>query len=316
MAKGKITGWLSAGWWAGVGVIVALAAPLAVEIYKSSVGPTPSQFETDLRGLSSEDDLVLKMGVTLELSEEQSRMRLRKFKLETNSVLVLPASADSIEIFATEAELQTGAQIMVKHEAAANGPAGGNGRGGSDCRSGGNGLAGKNGQVGSSAPSLSINVIDLILDGNIRLDLSGGNGGVGGKGGAGGSGGRADRSDRCRGGNGGNGGTGGDGGNGGDGGTLTIRYVNGLNSERDNIGDTAIRSSFVSKNSGGGKGLGGGGGAAGGGGAGRGAAGPLGLGAQPGGSNGSGGASGKDGKSGMNGGEINLIHESNLDRES
>ena len=89
MAKEKVTGWLSAGWWAGVGVIVALAAPLAVNIYKASIGPKPSQYETDLRGLSNEDDLVLKTGVTLELSEEQSKMRLRKFKLETNSALVL-----------------------------------------------------------------------------------------------------------------------------------------------------------------------------------------------------------------------------------
>lgn len=309
VVKGKISNWLSAGWWAGAGVIVALAAPLAVNIYKSSVGPTSSQFEKDLRKLSEEEDLVLHKGVTLELSQDQSKMRLRKFKLESQSVLILPSTTSVIEIYAKEAEIQSGAQILVKHVSGADGGSGANGGGVSDCKRGTNGGAGKNGKDGSAAPSFAINVVDLILQDDIKVNLRGNDGGSGGNGGAGGKGGRADRSDKCRGGNGGNGGTGGVGGKGGNGGTLSIHYVNAFTAQKQVIGIAGIQSSFSVENDGGDKGSGGAGGAAGAGGAKRGPVGPFGVGAQPGGSNGSVGVNGKSGVIGKDGGEIELVHE-------
>jgi hypothetical protein len=88
------------------------------------------------------------------------------------------------------------------------------------CRGGtsaGNGLHGSNGADGIN---LFFNIDQIIVNGNLVIDLSGGNGGDGGDGGEGGGG--SPGTLLCNGGNGGSGGNGGNGGNGGRGGRLTI----------------------------------------------------------------------------------------------
>lgn len=88
------------------------------------------------------------------------------------------------------------------------------------CREGGPGTAGTRGLDGSSGVNLFLYIEKIIVNGNLIIDLSGGNGGDGGDGGTGGSGSSGTR--HCRGGNGGAGGNGGEGGTGGNGGSLII----------------------------------------------------------------------------------------------
>lgn len=88
------------------------------------------------------------------------------------------------------------------------------------CSDGTQGRNGGRGLDGTAGVNLYLYVEDIIADGRVIIDLSGGNGGRGGNGGSGGGG--SPGTVHCYGGNGGNGGNAGQGGNGADGGTLTL----------------------------------------------------------------------------------------------
>jgi hypothetical protein len=88
------------------------------------------------------------------------------------------------------------------------------------CREGISGRNGMRGLDGGTGINLFLYIDQLIVNGSLIIDLSGGNGGDGGKGGEGGGG--SPGTLHCIGGNGGKGGNGGRGGNGGTGGALTL----------------------------------------------------------------------------------------------
>src|SRR5258706_1218698 len=90
---------------------------------------------------------------------------------------------------------------------------------GGPCRDGANGLAGTQGTAGTNGVTLLLYLDELVIKGNLVIDLAGGDGGDGGKGGNGGDGNTGTR--LCQGGNGGDGGLGAAGGKGGAGGNLT-----------------------------------------------------------------------------------------------
>jgi hypothetical protein len=107
------------------------------------------------------------------------------------------------------------------------GISGANGRHGSPgrtplgpCRDGSAGRNGARGLDGTQGVNLFLYIDEAVINGNLVIDLSGGNGGDGGNGGEGGGG--SPGTLHCYGGNGGSGGDAGRGGNGGNGGTLTI----------------------------------------------------------------------------------------------
>ncbi|HYC86345.1 MAG TPA: collagen-like protein [Chryseosolibacter sp.] len=89
------------------------------------------------------------------------------------------------------------------------------------CRNGSNGRPGTPGEDGKPGINLSFYLEKIIVNGNLIIDLAGGNGGDGGDGGEGGGG--SPGTVHCNGGNGGLGGEAGAGGNGGSGGTITFR---------------------------------------------------------------------------------------------
>ena len=91
---------------------------------------------------------------------------------------------------------------------------------GGPCRDGSEGQPGTPGSGGADGLNLSLYVDELIIYGNLRIDLSGGDGGDGGKGGTGGDGNPGTK--LCQGGSGGSGGNGAKAGNGGHGGNLKI----------------------------------------------------------------------------------------------
>lgn len=88
------------------------------------------------------------------------------------------------------------------------------------CRSGTEGDNGTDGTHGKDGVNLFLYLTNLKVNGNLTIDISGGDGGDGGKGGAGGDG--SPGTKVCQGGDGANGGSGGKGGNGGKSGALTI----------------------------------------------------------------------------------------------
>ena len=88
------------------------------------------------------------------------------------------------------------------------------------CRDGSPGRNGGRGLDGTQGVNLFLYIDEVIVNGSLVVDLSGGNGGDGGNGGEGGGG--SPGTLHCNGGNGGLGGNAGGGGNGGNGGTLTI----------------------------------------------------------------------------------------------
>lgn len=105
-----------------------------------------------------------------------------------------------------------------------DGPDGEDGAGGSvsfgPCKSGGNGRAGRDGSDGKPGLNLFLYLEKIIVNGNLIIDLAGGNGGDGGDGGEGGGG--SPGTVHCTGGDGGLGGGAGSGGSGGQGGTVTF----------------------------------------------------------------------------------------------
>jgi hypothetical protein len=88
------------------------------------------------------------------------------------------------------------------------------------CRPGSTGKTGARGTDGAQGVNLFLYIDKIIVNGNLVVDLSGGNGGDGGDGGEGGGG--SPGTTHCFGGNGGAGGDGGPGGDGGKGGVLTF----------------------------------------------------------------------------------------------
>lgn len=88
------------------------------------------------------------------------------------------------------------------------------------CRSGTDGDAGTDGTAGRDGVNLFLYLTHLKVNGNLTMDISGGDGGDGGKGGTGGDG--SPGTKVCQGGDGANGGKGGNGGDGGKSGTLTV----------------------------------------------------------------------------------------------
>jgi hypothetical protein len=92
------------------------------------------------------------------------------------------------------------------------------------CTNGGSGKNGGKGLDGAPGVNLFLYLDNIKFNGQVLIDLSGGNGGRGGDGGSGGNGGPG--TVHCLGGNGGNGGDAGQGGNGANGGTLTLSSTN------------------------------------------------------------------------------------------
>jgi hypothetical protein len=159
------------------------------------------------------------------------------------------------------------------------------------CQAGGAGRNGNRGMDGGKGINLFLYIDKLFVNGNLVIDLSGGNGGDGAEGGEGGGG--SPGTLHCFGGNGGKGGNGGNGGDGGNGGTLTF---GGLDAETVH---TLGRTSIIVNSLGGNPGYGGF----------YGAGGPAGLG--PGRKNGKVGVRGNDGGRGTPGknGVIQFEHQ-------
>jgi hypothetical protein len=88
------------------------------------------------------------------------------------------------------------------------------------CRGGTSAGNGIHGEEGAAGTNLFLYIDQIIVNGNLVIDLSGGNGGDGGDGGTGGGG--SPGTLLCYGGNGGSGGNGGNGGDGGKGGMITF----------------------------------------------------------------------------------------------
>lgn len=119
------------------------------------------------------------------------------------------------------------------------------------CRDGTNGSNGVPGLAGGPGVNLSFYVENLIVDGRLIIDLSGGNGGDGGAGGKGGDG--SPGTVHCNGGDGANGGNGGRGGDGGHGGNLIISSVN-ADIIRNGIGTKVLFRNYGGKAGQGGRG--------------------------------------------------------------
>ncbi len=90
----------------------------------------------------------------------------------------------------------------------------------SPCTDGGQGTPGTEGTNGGHGTNLLLYFSDIVLKGQVTIDVSGGDGGDGGNGGDGGGGGTGTRV--CKGGDGGAGGNGSRGGNGGNSGSVTF----------------------------------------------------------------------------------------------
>jgi hypothetical protein len=88
------------------------------------------------------------------------------------------------------------------------------------CTDGKPGATGTEGTFGGAGVNVSIYFSEVVVNGTLTIDVSGGAGGKGGKGGSGGGGGPGTR--LCRGGNGGQAGFGSNGGNGGNAGNVTL----------------------------------------------------------------------------------------------
>ena len=114
-----------------------------------------------------------------------------------------------------------GCQIIGKGKSGRVGKSGNKGTSFSaPCRSGTDGEDGTSGTPGKDGVNLSLYFTNLKVNGNLTVDLGGGDGGDGGKGGAGGDG--SPGTKVCKGGDGANGGIGGKGGNGGNSGKLIL----------------------------------------------------------------------------------------------
>ncbi|HEY5823950.1 MAG TPA: hypothetical protein VIT44_06290 [Cyclobacteriaceae bacterium] len=163
------------------------------------------------------------------------------YSLETSDILVLDTlimrdsssimlSAEKKDFFIHSKKIVVGkgCRIIGRGESGKPGKNGAKGlTGEGPCRDGVIGKGGTGGSHGDYGKNLSVYTTELIIKGNLLVELSGGDGGDGGKGGEGGGGSPGTRV--CIGGNGGSGGNGSSGGNGGDAGTLLIVCKNCIN---------------------------------------------------------------------------------------
>lgn len=288
---------LSKGWWAGIGVIVAIAFQPTYDFLKSLKKTTVS-LEHDLSFLKESDNnlnILADSAITLPSKKEHL---IKEFTVGNNSKVLIPSDISSLEIKA--AVVKIGENAVFEHVPKNGEPveAGNNGSTARNkCSDGGNGTDGANGINGSSGIAFKIQTIDLFID-DFSVILNGGAASNGGKGGNGGGGGRASRGSACAGGDGGNGGNGGNGGDGGSAGQLTIEYVNAYQGNGEPISRFEVLS-YLNFNAVGGKGgEPGGPGSRGGGGLQRGDT-FAGFGGQPAGSSGSNGKAGIVGKDGV-----------------
>lgn len=139
---------------------------------------------------------------------------------DSSRIILNPSKRDNF-IHAKISIIGKGCQIIGK---GAHGVTGKPGLKGSSinapCRSGTDGEPGLPGTAGKEGSNLSLYFTNLKVNGNLTIDISGGDGGDGGQGGAGGDG--SPGTKVCQGGDGANGGSGGKGGDGGKSGNLIM----------------------------------------------------------------------------------------------
>lgn len=164
--------------------------------------------------------LVIKPNEVYDLGESDILVADTLIMLDSSTIRLNPLKRDNF-IRAEVAFIGGGCKIEGHGITGGPGSGGRNGetplgpcRDGGDARNGGKGLDGGNGN------NLYLYFSQLLLSGQLEVDLSGGAGGRGGNGGDGGGGGPG--TVHCVGGDGGDGGNGGRGGSGGNGGRLTI----------------------------------------------------------------------------------------------
>jgi hypothetical protein len=139
---------------------------------------------------------------------------------DSSKIILNPSKKDNF-IHAKITIVGKGCMIIGKGSVGSTGKSGKKGIGlTAPCRSGTDGETGMDGTPGKAGVNLFLYLTNLRVNGNLTIDVSGGDGGDGGKGGDGGDG--SPGTKVCQGGDGANGGTGGKGGNGGRSGNLTI----------------------------------------------------------------------------------------------
>ena len=284
-------------WWAGIGVLVAVAT-LLVAIWAVIGRGEPDlggKFE-ELERLDPNDPssylTVAPPNTYRTVSEIEQYIAV-----EMRDGAVIEVVGRSVwTLKALSLKIGENVQILAKGADGSNGDDGTDGTNGGRCGNGADGTSGVAGRPGRPAADILIEVKNLELPKNaILVDTSGGRGGNGGLGGRGGNGGQGSRTDSCGGGDGGRGGDGGDAAPGGAGGDLSVRFVV-ATSDIEDQGDVmlvpqAVADRFEHLASGGRSGDLGDGGSGGGLGAGRGAS-LLTFDSQPAGSPGSGGNKG------------------------
>jgi hypothetical protein len=171
------------------------------------------------------DKLVIKSGESFEFGNETDILVADTLVMMDSSRLVLNQLKRENFIRAKVAIIGNNCYIMGN---GIHGKAGRDGRAGvtqvGPCRDGSDGSHGVSGLSGGPGVNLYFYVENLVVEGRLVIDLSGGNGGDGGAGGKGGDG--SPGTVHCNGGDGANGGNGGRGGDGGHGGNLVISSVN------------------------------------------------------------------------------------------
>lgn len=141
--------------------------------------------------------------------------------MRDSSRIVLNSSKKDNFIHAKITIVGVGCKIIGKGSSGRSGKSGKKGTSlNAPCRSGTDGDNGTDGTAGRDGVNLSLYLTNLKVNGNLTIEISGGDGGDGGQGGPGGDG--SPGTKVCQGGDGGNGGSGGNGGNGGKSGALTI----------------------------------------------------------------------------------------------
>jgi hypothetical protein len=141
--------------------------------------------------------------------------------LKDSSRILLNSSKKDNFIHAKKLIIGKGCFIVGRGQRGENGKVGSNGvPGDGPCRDGARGKPGFPGTSGNDGNNLFLYFDEAKINGNLTIDLAGGDGGDGGKGGAGGDG--EPGTKLCQGGSGGDGGNGAVGGNGGHAGNLTV----------------------------------------------------------------------------------------------
>lgn len=174
-----------------------------------------------MSGFAQANNLEVKAGETITLSESQSRLQLDELRLEDGAVVRFAPGVTRWQVSAERAWVGDNVRIEGGGVAGADGQTGEDASGQADeCDDGIAGARGTAGDKGGSGVVIAMN-IKIAHWGSMAIDTRGGKGGAGGAGGAGQQAGEVDKCSQTRGGSGGEGGDGGDGGNGGN---VRIRY--------------------------------------------------------------------------------------------